>query len=92
MKKELRMKVTQGVRIGGVTMNALRFADDIAFCTETEEDLRNILNNVNKILWNSYEMRLNKKKTKIMKCSRKNPTQLDIQIDNTHVEQVKQFS
>jgi len=50
MMKELRMKVTQGVRIGGETINTLRFADDIAFCAETEEDLQNILNNVDKIL------------------------------------------
>lgn len=55
--KDLRMKVTQGVRIGGDTINALRFSDDIAFCAETEEDLQNILNNVNKSLWDSYGMR-----------------------------------
>lgn len=37
--KELRIEVKQGVRIGGETINALRFADDIAFCAETENDL-----------------------------------------------------
>jgi hypothetical protein len=78
--KELKMKVTQGIRIGGETINALRFTDDIAFCAETEEDLQNILNNVNKIL--------KKKNTKIIECSRTNPTQLDIKIDNTHIEQI----
>lgn len=54
--KELRIKVKQGVRIGGQTINALRFADDIAFCTETEDDLQNILYNVNKIFWEKYGM------------------------------------
>lgn len=39
MIKELKMKVTQEVRIGGETINTLRFADDITFCAETEEDL-----------------------------------------------------
>lgn len=58
------MKVTQGIRIGGETINALTFADDIAFYAETEEDLQNILTNVNKILWDSYRMKLNKKKDK----------------------------
>jgi len=48
--KELRIEVKQGVRIGGETINALRFADDIAFCAETEDDLQKILTNVNKIL------------------------------------------
>jgi hypothetical protein len=32
------------------------------FYAKTEEDLQNILNNVNNILWDSYGMRLNKKK------------------------------
>lgn len=62
--KELGMKLTREVRIGGETINALRLADDIAFCAETEEDLQIILTNVNKILWASYGMRLNKKKDK----------------------------
>jgi len=62
--KELRMKITQGITVGGETLNALRFADDIAFCAKTKEDLQNILTNVNKILWDSYGMRLHKKKKK----------------------------
>lgn len=36
----------QGVRICGETINALRFAVDIAFCAETKGDLQNILSNV----------------------------------------------
>jgi len=36
--EELRIEVKQGVRIGGETINAIRFAEDIAFCTETEDD------------------------------------------------------
>lgn len=49
--KELRMEITLGVRIGGETINAPTFSDDIAFYAETEEDLQNILINVNTILW-----------------------------------------
>ncbi|KAF0765853.1 craniofacial development protein 2-like [Aphis craccivora] len=67
--KELRIEVKQGVRIGGKTINALRFADDIVFCTEIEDDLQKILTKVNKILWNKYGMRLNKKKDKGSKIS-----------------------
>jgi len=33
--KELIIQVKQRVRIGGETINALRFADDIVFCAET---------------------------------------------------------
>lgn len=60
------MKVTKAIRIGGETINLLRFANDIAFCAETVENLQNILINVNKILGSSYEMQLNKIKTKII--------------------------
>lgn len=37
--KDLRTEVKYGVRIDGETINALRFADDIAFCAETDDDL-----------------------------------------------------
>lgn len=37
--KELRTEIKQGVRIDGETINTLRFADDIAFCAEMEDDL-----------------------------------------------------
>jgi len=68
--KELRLEVKQGVRIGREIINALRFADDIVFNAETEDDLQKILTKVNKILWDKYGMRLNKKKTKIMSAAR----------------------
>lgn len=53
--KELRTEVKHTVRIGRETINTLRSADNIAFCKEMEDDLRNILTNVNKI-WDKYEM------------------------------------
>lgn len=43
-------------------INALRFADDIAFCVETEKDQQHILISLNKILSDGYGMRSNKKK------------------------------
>lgn len=90
--KELRIEVKQGVRIGGETINVLRFADDIAFCAEIEDDLQNILTKVNKILWDKYGMRLNKKKTKVMRCSKTKLAQLNIYIDNARIEQVHHFN
>jgi len=87
--KELRIEVKQGV---GETINALRFADDIAFCAETEDDLRKILTNVNKILWDKYGMRSNRKKTKVMVRSKINPIQLNIIIDDARIEQVHHFN
>lgn len=36
--------------MGGETIKALIFVNDINFCTKTEENLQNMLFNVNKIL------------------------------------------
>ncbi|VVC40587.1 Reverse transcriptase domain [Cinara cedri] len=90
--KELRVEVKQGVRIGGETISVLRFADDIAFCAETENDLQKVLTKVNKILWDKYGMQLNKKKTKVMACSKTNQVLLNIHIDNARIEQVHHFN
>lgn len=38
--KELRSEIQKGIRIGGTMVTYLRFADDIASCTEKEDDLR----------------------------------------------------
>lgn len=82
--KQLRIEVKQGIIKGGKTINALRFADDIAFCAETEDDLQNILVKVNSILWNKNGMRLNKQNTEIMMYSKTNSIQLNIKINNTY--------
>jgi len=37
-------------------------------------------------------MRLNKKKTKVMVCSKTNPIQLNIKINNARIEQVHHFN
>jgi hypothetical protein len=90
--KELRIEAKQGVRIDRGTINPLRFVNDITFCAETENDLQKILTKVNKILWNKYGMRLNKKKTMVMVCSKTNPVQLNIHIDKARIEHVHHFN
>ncbi|CAI6343800.1 unnamed protein product [Macrosiphum euphorbiae] len=90
--KELREEIQKGVRIGGTMVTALRFADDIAFCAEREDDLQNTLVTIDRILKNKYGMKLNKKKTKIMVCSKTNPVRLNINIGNEQIKQVQQFT
>lgn len=46
--KALRTEVKHGVRIGRETINTLKFADNIGFYAEIEDDLQNILTNANK--------------------------------------------
>jgi dGTP triphosphohydrolase len=90
--KELRAEIQKGVRIGGTKVTALRFADDIAFCAEKEDDLQNTLVTIDRILKNKYEMKLNKKKTKVMVCSKINPVRINKNIDNERIKQVQQFT
>lgn len=73
-------------------VTALRFADDIAFCAENEDDLRNTQVTIDRILKNKYEMQLNKKKTKVMVCSKTNPVRLNINIEDEQIKQVQQFT
>jgi len=50
--KELREKIQQGVRIGGIMITALRFADDIAYCVENKDGPQNTLVTIDRILKN----------------------------------------
>jgi len=62
--KELKAEIQKGVRIGGAMVTALRFANDIAFCAEKEDDLQNTLVTINRILKYKYGMQLKQKENK----------------------------
>ena len=60
-----RMNIEAGIKINGVRLGNLRFADDIILFAESEEKLEDMLEDLN----NGGKrdgMKLNKKKTKIM--------------------------
>ena len=63
------MNTKKGIHIGGTTINNLRYADDTVLLAETEEDLQEILNEVNRI-GKSFDMKMNGKKTKTMLVSK----------------------
>lgn len=73
------MKYKQESKVGGQNVIALRFADDIAFCNEKEEDLQILLNKTEDILGNCG-MKLNENKTKVLSCSKINKKWLNINI------------
>lgn len=78
--EEPRAEVHGRVRTVGETVITLRFAYDKEFCAENE--VRHYTLPINRILKSIYEMQLNNKKTKVMACSKTNPNQLNISIDN----------
>ena len=63
------MNTNKGIHIGGTTINNLRYADDTVLLAETEEDLQEMLNVVNRI-GKTFDMKLNRKKTKTMLVSK----------------------
>ena len=62
------MHTNKGLKIGGTTINNLRYADDTVLLAETEEDLQEILNEVHRI-GKTFYMKMNAKKTKTMLVS-----------------------
>jgi hypothetical protein len=71
----------------------LKFADDIALITDNEEDpnLQNILEIMNSIMKNEYNMKINKAKTKVLVCSRNEGIQTQIALDGDTLEQVNMY-
>lgn len=60
--KELVAEIQKRVRTGGTIVTILRFAYDITFYAENENDLKNTLVTIHRLLKNKYSMQLNKKK------------------------------
>ena len=67
----------------------LRFADDIAVVAETEGDLK-VLTNMERTMAR-YKLKINKKKTKILVCSRKEEKRTNIKQGKQKLEEVKEF-
>ena len=79
-----------GVVIGGRTVKSVRFADDTAILAKTERELQLMLNNLNDTV-EAYGMRINEKKTKVMKMSRSNKEEINILLKGKQLEEVKQY-
>ena len=79
------------MKIGGVNINNLRYADDTVLLAESEQQLQQILDSVN-TAGKEFGMKMNTKKTKMMLISRDdNKSTMNITIDGTPVEQVNKF-
>ena len=81
----------EGVIVGGVSINNLRYADDTVLLAESEESLQDIMNEVN-IAGKTFNMKMNAKKTKTMIITKKaDKPKINTSIDGTCIEQVAQF-
>ena len=63
------ININKDIRIGGTTINNLRYAFDTVLLAETEEGLQEILNEVN-CIGKTFDMEMNAKTTKTMLVSK----------------------
>jgi len=78
--------------VGGKLIKALRFADDQTMVADKEDDLQRMMDSLNKTT-TEYEMKINTKKTKVMKISRIEGEEKNtkITVDGEETEQVTEF-
>src|SRR6218665_1169241 len=90
--REALQNSEEGVKVGGKLIKALRFADDQAMVAGKEDDLQRMMDSLNKTT-TEYGMKINTKKTKVMKISRIEGKEknMKITIDGEEIEQVTEF-
>ena len=86
------MDTNKGIHMGGTTITNLRYADDTVLLAETEEDLQEILNEVNRI-GKMFDMKMDEKKTKTMLASRDaTSTKVSVKIDGDIIKQTDKYT
>jgi hypothetical protein len=84
-------EMNEGIKVGGKLVKALRFADDQAMLAHSQEGLQRMMDRLDMIS-TEYGMKINIKKTKVMKISRaEEPTTVEITINEEELEQVDKF-
>ncbi len=86
-----KIKHMDGVKIGGFNINNIRYADDTAIITDSEQKLQTLMNKLVKESRN-FGLEINRSKTFSMVISKKsqNP-KCKIKIDGTQIKQVEKF-
>lgn len=80
----------EGVKIGGLRINSLRFVDDTTLLCNSKDDLSNVLQRT-KLASADKGLLLNAKKTKIMVVDKNRTDFSSIKLDGANLEEVKEF-
>ena len=84
----------EGIAIGGIKFNNIRYADDTVLIAETKEQLERMLNEMN-VKSKEYGLNINIRKTKCMVVSKENTNEKNVEIslklDEKVVEQKRSF-
>jgi len=79
-----------GILINGQNINNLRYADDVAFITDEESKLQDILDKPQEVC-SQYKMDINVKKTKVMVISKKGGEKCNVVISGGLLGQVADY-
>jgi len=80
-----------GIKVGGININNMRYADDANLIAENSRDLESLLHKIREES-KVYGLDFNLKKTKVMIIDRDEKTPpMDIRIDQSQVEQVDKY-
>ena len=77
-----------GIKVNGVRIQMLRFADDIAIVAQDEINLKRALESLDNILKSNYKMKINRKKVTV--CF-KDFENINIKMDDNALKQVSKF-
>ena len=82
--------VHKGVKVGGSLLEDKRFANDQGMVSETEQGLQIIMNTLNDAS-KEYGIKINIKKTKVIRVSKQGGGNLNIVLNEETIKQVAQF-
>lgn len=80
----------EGIKVGGKLLQDIRFADDQGMVASSESGLQKIMDRLSATA-EEYGMKINIKKTKVMKVSKSEEGRVSIVIDGKEIEQVRSF-
>ena len=90
MMKEAMEGSEDGVKVGGYLLQDVRFADDQAMVDSSEAGLQRTMSRLEQTA-SVYDMKINIKKTKVMRICRTGGKKMHIAINGQQVEQVQHF-
>ena len=83
-------KYCTGIKVNGVRIQMLRFADDVAIIVQDEIHLKRALENLDDILKSNYKIKINRKKTEVMVCF-KDFEIINMKMDDNTLKQIPKF-
>ena len=82
----------EGIKVGGINVNNLRYADDTVLVADSEENLQMMVNTLNEAC-TLKKLKINTKKTEVMGIMKgEQKLMVNIQLENRRIKQVENFT